>query len=204
MCSDKFDNDGPSWLTLLGQMKDSLWSVDLFRCESMILRSHWVMVVMDQFTRRIIGFAVHAGTVDSVTSCCMFNKIISNKNLPIYLSSDHDPLSNYQRWRANLRLLDIEEIKSVPYAPMSHPFIERLIGTIRRELLDQTFFWNQSDLQAKLTQFMSYYNDDRCHWSLDGKTPREKGIDNVSQSININDYRWNKCCNGLYELPVAA
>jgi hypothetical protein len=80
----------------------------------------------------------------------MFNKIISNKNLPIYLSSDHDPLFNYQRWRANLRVLDIEEIKSVPYAPMSHPFIERLIGTIRRELLDQIFFWNQSDLQAKL------------------------------------------------------
>ena len=39
-------------------MKDSLWSVDLFRCESILLRSHWVMVVMDVFTRRIIGFGV--------------------------------------------------------------------------------------------------------------------------------------------------
>ena len=38
---------GPSWLTLLGHMKDSLWSIDLFRCESIHLRSHWVMVVMD-------------------------------------------------------------------------------------------------------------------------------------------------------------
>ncbi len=46
-CKDKFDNDGPSWLTLLGQIKDSLWSVDLFRCESMMLKTHWVMVVMD-------------------------------------------------------------------------------------------------------------------------------------------------------------
>jgi hypothetical protein len=36
-------------------MKDSLWSVDLFRCESILLRSHWVMVVMDVFTRRIPG-----------------------------------------------------------------------------------------------------------------------------------------------------
>ena len=49
---------GPSWLTFLGQMKDSLWSVDLFRCESITLKSHWVLVVMDQFTRRLIGFGV--------------------------------------------------------------------------------------------------------------------------------------------------
>ena len=41
---------GPSWLTFLGHAKDSLWSVDLFRCESAILRTHWVLVVMDQCT----------------------------------------------------------------------------------------------------------------------------------------------------------
>ena len=55
---------GPSWLTFLGHAKDSLWSIDLFRCESAILRSHWVLVVMDQYTRRIVGFGIHAGTVD--------------------------------------------------------------------------------------------------------------------------------------------
>ena len=44
---------GPSWLTFIGHMKDSLWSVDLFRCESILLKTHWVLVVMDQFTRRI-------------------------------------------------------------------------------------------------------------------------------------------------------
>src|SRR5215831_10711327 len=40
-------SDGPSWLTFLGQAKDSLWSTDLFRCESLSLRTHWVLVVMD-------------------------------------------------------------------------------------------------------------------------------------------------------------
>lgn len=35
------DNDGPSWLTFIGHMKDSLWSIDLFRCESISLKSHW-------------------------------------------------------------------------------------------------------------------------------------------------------------------
>jgi len=51
---------GPSWLSFIGNAKDSLWSLDLFRCESAILRTYWVCrVVMDQFTRRIVGFAVH-------------------------------------------------------------------------------------------------------------------------------------------------
>jgi hypothetical protein len=54
---------GPSWLTFVGHMKDSLWSVDLFRCESITLKTHWVLVVMDQFTRRFSGFEIHAGDV---------------------------------------------------------------------------------------------------------------------------------------------
>src|SRR5215475_6721311 len=41
---------GPSWLSFIGHAKDSLWSLDLFRCESAILRTYWVLVVMDQFT----------------------------------------------------------------------------------------------------------------------------------------------------------
>jgi putative transposase len=49
------NDDGPSWLTFLGNMKDSLWSIDLFRCESILLKSHWVMILMDQYTRRIIN-----------------------------------------------------------------------------------------------------------------------------------------------------
>ena len=55
---------GPSWLTLPGHAKDSLWSLDLFRVESVLLKSPWILVVMDQFTRRIIGFGVQASAVD--------------------------------------------------------------------------------------------------------------------------------------------
>jgi transposase InsO family protein len=70
---------GPSWLTTLGHAKDSLWSVDLFRAESITLTTHWIMVVMDQCTRRIIGFAVHAGNVDGPVLCRMFNDATSGR-----------------------------------------------------------------------------------------------------------------------------
>jgi putative transposase len=102
------DGNGPSWLTLIGHAKDSLWSLDLFRCESATLRTHWVLVVMDQFTRRIIGFGVHPGIVDGVALCRMFNRAIRGTALPKYLSSAHDPLYRFHQRQANLRVLEVK------------------------------------------------------------------------------------------------
>lgn len=51
--------------------------------------------------------------------CCLFNKIIANRKLPIYLSSDHNALFTFHRCQANLRVLNIEEIKTIPGVPMS-------------------------------------------------------------------------------------
>ena len=125
------DSGGPSWLTFLGHMKDSVWSIDLFRCESAALRTHWILVVMDHYTRRIIGFGIHRGMVDGVALCRLFNHAIRRQPSPKYLSADHDPLYRFHQWQANLRVLGVIEVKSVPYVPLSHPFVERLIGTIR-------------------------------------------------------------------------
>src|SRR5437016_2936785 len=93
---------------------------------------------MDQFTRRIIGFGVHAGTVDGAALCRMFNRAIRGQCwMPKYLSSDNDPLYRFHQWQANLRILKTVEIKTIPYVPLSHPFVERLIGSLRREYLDR-------------------------------------------------------------------
>ena len=81
------DAGGPSWLTFLGHMKDSLWSCDLFRCESATLRTHWVLVVMDQFTRRIVGFGVQGGIVDGAALCRMFQRAIRGQTTPYYYIS---------------------------------------------------------------------------------------------------------------------
>jgi len=195
-------SSGPSWLTFLAHQKDSLWSVDFFRCESINLRSYWVMVVMDVFTRRIVGFAVQPDRLCGASICRMFNKTISGKSLPKYLSSDNDPLFKYHRWIANLDILEIQSIKSVPYTPRSHPFIERLIGTVRREYLDHTLFWNERDLLRKLNQFKDYYNNSRGHLSLDAKTPVQKANDQSTMPRPIENYFWKSHCNGLFQIPI--
>ena len=156
---------------------------------------------MDQFTRRIVGFAVQRGVVDGVALCRMFNRAIHTKRLPKYLSSDHDPLYRFQQWQANLRVLEIEEIKTVPYVPLSHPFVERLIGTIRREFLDQTLFWTTADLEEKLQSFQDYFNRHRVHSGVQGQLP-EPGTSIAI--LDLDSYRWQRHCRGLYQTPIAA
>jgi transposase InsO family protein len=192
---------GPSWLTFLGHTKDSLWSVDLFRLESLTLRTHWVLVVMDQFTRRIIGFGIHRGIVDGVALCRMFRRAICRKSVPKYLSTDNDPLYRFHQWQANLRVLEVNEIKTVPGVPLSHPFVERLIGTIRRECLDQTLFWTTADLEAKLRDFQDYFNGYRTHTGLGGQLPEPNAS---AVPISFASYRWRTHCRGLYQTPIAA
>ena len=177
--------------------------MDLFCCESILLKSHWVMVVMDVFTRRLVGIGVALPPIDGVGVCRMFNHAVAAQPLPKYLSTDHDTLSRFHRWLANLRVLEIDEIKSVPYVPVSHPFVERLIGTIRREVLDQTFFWNAFDLTRKLDMFRRYYNEQRVHRSLNGTTPAQRAGASAPARAEL-DHGWRQYCHGLFQIPVAA
>ncbi len=193
-------SSGPSWLTLLGHTKDSLWSIDQFRCESAILRTHCVLVVMDQYTRRIVGFGIHAGVVDGRALCRMFNQAIRGHSTPKRISSDNDPLYLFHQWQANLSVLGMDEVKSDPYVPLSHPFVERLIGTIRRECLDRMLFWSAPDLDNKLSEFQTLFNDHRAHSPLDGRTP----VQNRNDVAKLDRYEWKEHCRGLYQTPIAA
>ena len=104
--------------------------------------------------------------------------------------------------QADLRVLEVIEVKTVPGVPLSHPFVERLIGTIRRECLDQTLFWT-TDLEAKFRDFQYYFNRYRAHAGLGGGLP-ELGVDGPTSPINFASYRWRKHCRGLYQTPIAA
>jgi transposase InsO family protein len=195
---------GPSWLSFIGHATDSLWSVDLFRCESIVLRSYWVLVVMDQFTRRLVGVGVHGGSVTAADVCRMFNTAIQGQGVPRHLSTDHDPLFDAHRWRANLRIFEIDEIKTVPQVPLSHPFVERLIGTMRREFLDHVLLWNSRDLERKLAGFQVYYNRARVHASLDGRTPLTFTENRPAAPVDLRHVQWVSHCHDLVQLPVAA
>ena len=72
-----------------------------------------MLVVMDQFTRRLVGVGVHRGPVTGADLCRMFNAAMHGQGAPRHLSTDHDPLFEAHRWTANLRILEIDAIKTV-------------------------------------------------------------------------------------------
>jgi len=133
----------------------------------------------------------------------MFQRAIRGQRSPKYLSCDHDPLYRFHQRQANLRVLEVTEIKTVPYVPLSHPFVERLIGTVRREYLDRTLFWTTADLETKLFDFQQYYNAHRTHAGLEGRLP-EPALDRSVSPIAFASYRWQKHSRGLYQTPIAA
>jgi putative transposase len=93
---------------------------------------------------------------------------------------------------------------TVPDVPLSHPFVERLIGTVRREFLDDIPFWSARDLERKLLLFEDYYNRERIHSSLGAVTP-QASADNVERRLlDLASYRWQPHCRGLFQLPAAA
>jgi transposase InsO family protein len=194
---------GPSWLTFIGHVKDSLWSLDLFRCESVVLRTYWVLVVMDQYTRRIIGFGIHAGAVNGEALCRMFNQAIRGASLPKYLSSDHDltiRCIGFINGRPTFESWALRKLRR--YHTLPGPIrSSRLIGTIRREYLDRLLFWPATDLEMKLIAFRNYYNGYRCHAGLNGETPIAKP---ESRSASLKSYSWQRHCDGLYQTPTAA
>ncbi len=108
------------------------------------------------------------------------------------------------RWQASLRLLEIAEIKSIPGTPISHPFIERLIGTVRREYLDNVLFGNATDLQKKLDRFKRYYNTHRTHYSLKHHTPQCMMENKAVKPLDIHNYSWKPACRGLFQISIAA
>ena len=95
-------------------------------------------------------------------------------------------------------------MQTVPHVPWSHPFVERLVGTIRQEYLDHLLFWNAEALERKLELFKNYYNAVRMHQGLSGDTPGEKAGGPTSRAASLENYLWQSHCQGLFELPIAA
>jgi len=112
--------------------------------------------------------SMHRGGMAPFGSCRMFNQARTAQPLR---PRSAVPIPSVA---SELALLEIAKIKTVPCVPCSHPFVERLIGTVRREYLDQPWFWNQLDLQRKLARFARYYNQARVHSALSGKTWAEQ------------------------------
>ena len=149
-------------------------------------------------TRSCIG--APPGTWDVLRMLCE----VFPETLPKYLSTDNDPLFKSAAWSMLMYAFQLEELKSTPRKPWTHPFVERVIGSTRREYLNQTFFWTKLDLERKLSEYQKYFNEGRVHSGICGKFPAELAGEKKPAVADLDNFGWESFCNGRFKTPVAA
>jgi putative transposase len=94
---------------------------------------------------------------------------------PRYLLRDRDRIFG-QEFVEQVKAMGIKQVLSAPRSPWQRAYVERVIGTIRREGLDHVIVFNQTSLTRPLRSFLDYYHRSRCHLSLAKETPEPRPV----------------------------
>ena len=90
--------------------------------------------------------------------------------MPRFLQRDRDGVFGWA-YRRKVKALGIEELISAPRSPWQNPYVERLIGSIRRECTEHVSPMGEKHLLRVLREYVEYYNESRAHQSLGGNAP---------------------------------
>src|SRR6516162_10090238 len=145
----------PTWRTFLRTHVSQCASMDFFTVPTATFRILFVLVILSHDRRRI----VHLNVTDHPTAAWTRQQIreaFPDHTAPAYLLRDRDGSYGPDFGRL-LKSFGTEEIVIVPRAPWQNPFVEHLLGTLRRERLDQVIVWNEQSLLRTLRLFLAYY-----------------------------------------------
>ena len=151
-----------------------LVSLDFFTVPTARLRVLFVLVVLAHYRRRVVHFNV----TEHPTAHWTAQQIVDafpDDSAPAYLLRDRDQVYGEQ-FRHRVKGMRIEEVLTAPHSPWQNPFVERLIGSVRRECLDHVVVLSERHLCRILTRYFAYYHRSRTHLSLDKNTPDTRPI----------------------------
>ena len=150
----------------------SLVSIDFFTVPTTKFRILFVLVILSHSRRQVIHFKVTAHPTTNWTAQQIVGAFPWN-TAPRYLLRDRDSIYGVH-FRKRVQNMNIEEVVTAPRSPWQNPFVERLIGSIRRDCLDHVIVLNTGHLKRILTSYFEYYHCDRTHYGLGKDTPVER------------------------------
>ena len=163
-----------SWKTFLENHVKSLVSVDFFTVPTIRFQILYVFLVMAHDRRRIVHFAVTQHPT-AEWAAHQLGEAFPWETAPRFVLRDRDRIFG-QEFVQQLTAMGIQQVLCTPNAPRQRAYIERLIGTIRRECLDHVIVFNESSLRRHLVAFTKYYHRSRTHLSLEKDTPDRRPI----------------------------
>ena len=163
-----------TWRTFLKNHIQSLVSVDFFTVPTIQFQILYVFLVLAHDRRRILHFAVTAHPTAEWTAQ-QLREAFPWDSAPRYLLRDRDRIFG-REFVEQVEAMGIKQVLSAPRSPWQRAYIERVIGTIRRECLDHVIVFSERSLHHHLRSFIGYYHQTRTHLALQKDAPEPRPI----------------------------
>ena len=158
-----------TWRTFLENHVGCLVSIDFFVVPTAAFTLLFVFIVLRHERRRIVHFGVTAHPT-AAWAAQQITEAFPWDTMPRHMIRDRDAVYG-SKVRARVKAMGIEEVVTAPRSPWQNPYVERVIGSIRRECLDHVIVLNERHLRRILTSYLDYYHGSRTHLSLGKDTP---------------------------------
>lgn len=163
-----------TWKTFLRNHLGEIVATDFFTVPTVGLRVMFVFLVLEHRRRRIL----HFGVTEHPNSEWVAQQMVeafAERDAPRYLIRDRDA-SYGNEFRRRVQALAMKEVITAPRSPWQNAFVERLIGSIRRECLDHVVVLNERHLRRLLNRYLTYYHWSRTHLALAKDAPEPRRI----------------------------
>jgi transposase InsO family protein len=169
----------PTWRSFLTNHASQIAAVDFFTVYTIAFKVFYCFVVLSHDRRRIIHFNVTQNPTAEWTAQQIIEAFPYNTAARFLL---HDRDSVYgSAFRRRVKGMGIEEVTTAYRSPWQNPYVERVIGSIRRDCLDHIIIFNEAHLRRTLAEYIRYYNESRTHMSLDGNSPIPREVEPPSR-----------------------
>lgn len=169
----------PSWRCFLESQVKGLASMDFFVAPTLTFQWLYGFVILRHDRRQVVHFNVTRHPTAAWVQQ-QLREAFPYETAPRYLIRDNDAI--YSRAvQATLRQMGVEEVRTAPRSPWQSPYVERWIGTLRREVLDHVIVYNERHLRKVVTDYLVYYHQARCHQSLEDNAPEPREVEPPTQ-----------------------
>jgi hypothetical protein len=163
-----------NWKMFLHNHCTSMVSVDFLTVPTIHFKVLYVFLVLSHHRRRVLHFNV-VEIPSAVWTGQQLRVAFAFTSPPQYLLRDRDGIYGLE-FQNRAQALGLEEVQIAPRLPWQSPYIERLIGSVRRECLDHVIVLNQAHLHRLLKSYFSYYHRSQTHLALDKDAPEPRPV----------------------------
>jgi putative transposase len=174
----------PTWRTFLENHVQNMVSVDSFTVPTIRFQILYVFLVLAHDRRRIVHFGITAHPTAEWTAH-QLREAFPWDTVPRYLLRDRDRIFG-QAFVEQVKAMGIKQVLSAPRSPWQRAYVERVIGTIRRECLDHVIVFHQASLFRPLRSFLDYSHRSRCHLALGKDAPESRPVQPPEAGCIVN------------------